>query len=675
MSVPTPTHTTNCPGVNLAGVDLHGFDFDYADLAGADLQGAYLPGASFNHADLSGADLTSAYADGVSMNETDVMHARLTNVYLGDAWVLGSDFTSSDLSHMVGGLAHYDGSIFTDVTAPGLEMFESSVRDVVFSGADIQGGDFTASDLTGTSFSGADLTSGRVDSSTLTGVDFTNAHLGGVLFGETVLSPANQRVYGEDLSGGPVSWSTPSPLPGARPGACHPPSGSHFALGQVTVLCDVTDDYGANGVGSFVVTVISPELFMYQWPASQSVLSGASVSFSAAGFGASPSVTWEVSSDGGATWSPVSGGTISTTQQFPATLSTFTFVAAPADNGHQYQVLYTNAFGTAIAGPATLTVSFPPTPTVLPGVGSVVEGNSDTTVAAGAGHLVEPVGADRDRAVVHRLRARAPPATMADPGDRLPASPRAPSPSTPVRPAASVTILVNGDTLVEPDEYIVVSFHDPTNATMGGFWGLGLGIITNDDHATVLPGSGTVAAPTSGTADLVVPVTLSNPSTQTITVQWTTLYIPGNPTDPWLGPQAPTSDYIASSGTITFAPGQTSAQIHIPVLADSSPGPDEHLVISFHDPTNATMAASGDSASASSPPRPDRHVRRSGVVSRGSWRSSRGAGGGSGGGVRERARRRAGRAQQQNDISAGHRARGLPGSRLSVTGRSVRDRF
>ena len=160
---------------------------------------------------------------------------------------------------------------------------------------------------------------------------------------------------------------------------------------------------------------------------------------------------------------------------------------------------------------------------------------------------------------------------------------------SPGQTAASVTILVNGDTLVEPDEYIVVSFHDPTNANMGGYWGLGFGIIVNDDHATVLPGSGTVAAPTSGTADLVVPVTLSNPSTVAVTVQWTTLFVPGNPTDPWLGPQAPTSDYVASSGTVTFAPGQTSAEIHIPVLADSSPGPDEHIVISFNHPTNATL--------------------------------------------------------------------------------------
>jgi hypothetical protein len=39
---------------------------------------------------------------------------------------------------------------------------------------------------------------------------------------------------------------------------------------------------------------------------------------------------------------------------------------------------------------------------------------------------------------------------------------------------------------VEPDEYFVVQFGNPTNATMGGFWGLGFGGILNDDAG---PGS------------------------------------------------------------------------------------------------------------------------------------------------------------------------------------------
>jgi photosystem II stability/assembly factor-like uncharacterized protein len=42
-------------------------------------------------------------------------------------------------------------------------------------------------------------------------------------------------------------------------------------------------------------------------------------------------------------------------------------------------------------------------------------------------------------------------------------------------------VVVNGDGVDEPDELIVVSLREPTNASIGGFWGLGFGIITDDD--------------------------------------------------------------------------------------------------------------------------------------------------------------------------------------------------
>ena len=102
----------------------------------------------------------------------------------------------------------------------------------------------------------------------------------------------------------------------------------------------------------------------------------------------------------------------------------------------------------------------------------------------------------------------------------------------------------------------------------------------------VQPGGGVVTAPTSGSADLGVSVSLSRSSTLTVTAHWTTLFVPGAPDSP-SGPQAPTSDYVAASGTVTFAPGQTTAEVHISVTGGSSPS--EYLVVSFTDPTNAEM--------------------------------------------------------------------------------------
>ena len=45
----------------------------------------------------------------------------------------------------------------------------------------------------------------------------------------------------------------------------------------------------------------------------------------------------------------------------------------------------------------------------------------------------------------------------------------------------TASVPVNGDTLRESNEYVVVSFRNSTNAVIGGFWGLGFAAITNDD--------------------------------------------------------------------------------------------------------------------------------------------------------------------------------------------------
>ncbi len=52
---------------------------------------------------------------------------------------------------------------------------------------------------------------------------------------------------------------------------------------------------------------------------------------------------------------------------------------------------------------------------------------------------------------------------------------------TPNDPFETAEIIVKGDTQVEPDEYIVLQFGIPANATVGRILNLGFGTITNDD--------------------------------------------------------------------------------------------------------------------------------------------------------------------------------------------------
>ncbi|MGZ4707085.1 MAG: Calx-beta domain-containing protein, partial [Acidimicrobiales bacterium] len=113
----------------------------------------------------------------------------------------------------------------------------------------------------------------------------------------------------------------------------------------------------------------------------------------------------------------------------------------------------------------------------------------------------------------------------------------------------------------------------------------GFGVITNDDHATVVPGVASALEGDAGTTTVEVPVTLSNPSTQTVTVEWNTLFASGAP-----GDQAdPATDYLPVSGTVTFAPGETTKTVTVVIDGDTVVEPDEYVVVSFHHPTNATM--------------------------------------------------------------------------------------
>jgi hypothetical protein len=101
----------------------------------------------------------------------------------------------------------------------------------------------------------------------------------------------------------------------------------------------------------------------------------------------------------------------------------------------------------------------------------------------------------------------------------------------------------------------------------------------------VVPGAASIAEGNSGTTDLQVPVTLSKPSTLTITAQWTTFVNPGSPAC-----QAdPATDYTAASGSVTFVPGDTAETATIPVNGDALVESDECILLSFSNPTNAKI--------------------------------------------------------------------------------------
>jgi CSLREA domain-containing protein len=91
-------------------------------------------------------------------------------------------------------------------------------------------------------------------------------------------------------------------------------------------------------------------------PASQTVISG-NATFTAAASGIpTPTVQWQVSTNGGASFSNIAG----------ATSTTLTFATNSSQNGNQYRAVFSNACGTATTSAATLTTCSPPVVTTNP---------------------------------------------------------------------------------------------------------------------------------------------------------------------------------------------------------------------------------------------------------------------------------------------------------------------
>ena len=141
----------------------------------------------------------------------------------------------------------------------------------------------------------------------------------------------------------------------------------------------------------------------------------------------------------------------------------------------------------------------------------------------------------------------------------------------------TISVTVNGDTDMEPDEGIGVQLSNPAPSGFSLAMGSGRlanGLIVDDDRPTLTIDSPSVAEGNSGPTDLEFTVTLSPASTGQVTVDWST---PG-------GTATSGADYTAMSGTLTFAAGETSKTIAVEVRGDGAVEPDETVEVVIFDP-------------------------------------------------------------------------------------------
>jgi hypothetical protein len=145
--------------------------------------------------------------------------------------------------------------------------------------------------------------------------------------------------------------------------------------------------------------------------------------------------------------------------------------------------------------------------------------------------------------------------------------------------SAQITLRLRGDTLSEADEtfYVVLS----------GAVGLSLArnsaaiTIRNDDTAALSVANTSVVEGNSGTKTVNVTVTLAGSSASTVTVGYSTV----------AGSALAGTDFVSTSGTLTFAPGVTSKTITVTINGNTIKQGNRTFTVVLSSPVNATVAS------------------------------------------------------------------------------------
>jgi Ca2+-binding RTX toxin-like protein len=141
-----------------------------------------------------------------------------------------------------------------------------------------------------------------------------------------------------------------------------------------------------------------------------------------------------------------------------------------------------------------------------------------------------------------------------------------------------ISVPVSGDTTFEPDETFSLTLTNPSNGTTITT-ATATGTIQNDnDSPTLAINDITVIEGKDASAFLTV--SLSNPISQTVSVNYTTTAI--NATAG--------SDYTTTSGTLTLAPNSTFVTISIPILNDNINESSEAFTVNLSNPVNAKLS-------------------------------------------------------------------------------------
>jgi hypothetical protein len=142
----------------------------------------------------------------------------------------------------------------------------------------------------------------------------------------------------------------------------------------------------------------------------------------------------------------------------------------------------------------------------------------------------------------------------------------------------TVSVAVKGDVLDELDETFSVHLSSAVEATIARADAVGT-IRDDDPPAALSVTGGTIAEGDASTRPLTFTVRLSVPSGRPVTVDYHTAD----------GTAAAAADYIATSGTLTFAPGVTARTVDVSVIGDTLDESDETFTLVLTAPSGATL--------------------------------------------------------------------------------------
>ncbi len=145
----------------------------------------------------------------------------------------------------------------------------------------------------------------------------------------------------------------------------------------------------------------------------------------------------------------------------------------------------------------------------------------------------------------------------------------------------TIRVAILDDALDEPDEEFAVVLSAPRGASLGR--GSATGTIRDDDEAPSLSVADASGGEDAG--ELEFAVALSAPSVSGVAVDYATADPAGS-----MGAAAEAgSDYKSASGTLEFAPGETSRTIRVFVIDDALDEPDEEFALLLSAPRGAAL--------------------------------------------------------------------------------------